>query len=365
MPLILAVEPDPRQASRLAVVLRGRRDTAVIMAKSADTAIESMEGRVPDVVLTSQLLSPQDEQRLADWLKELGPAAQHVQALTIPILATPDKPAEPPPRGLLAGLLGRTETPGPHGCEPKVFAEHVASYLEQGQSERVEDAVAQEPAAMPEPSALMADEPADFAQALAAMPAEPAVIAEAVVAEMSVTPEAEIPTVVASAAYTTEAIDNEQEEGAWLLSQNLEATPAIDGPAAQDAGSAPSVPPAPVYELPVAVVPMESMEVVFPPPDVITVWDDDGCAPSRYVGQRNHDTAMIPHPVQTDSPAPVPVPMAVVKASTAPPVMDEWGLFDPTKCGFSALLDKLDEITEEERRAQTNVESSVRIVTHY
>jgi hypothetical protein len=214
----------------------------------------------------------------------------------------------------------------------------------------------------------MAEEPADFAEALAAMPAEPAMIAEAVVAEMSVTPEAEIPTVVASAAYTTEAIDEgqeEEEERAWLLTRNLEATPAIDGPAAQDAGSAPTVPPTPVYELPVEVVPMESMEVVFPPPEVITVWDDDGRAPSRYVERRDRDTAMIPHPVQTDSPAPVPVPMAVVKASTAPPVMDEWGLFDPSKCGFSALLDKLDEITEEERRAQSHVESSVRIVTHY
>src|SRR5262249_30261790 len=33
------------------------------------------------------------------------------------------------------------------------------------------------------------------------------------------------------------------------------------------------------------------------------------------------------------------------KAPTRP-IQDEWGLFDPAQCGFAALLDKLEEITE-------------------
>ena len=33
------------------------------------------------------------------------------------------------------------------------------------------------------------------------------------------------------------------------------------------------------------------------------------------------------------------------------PVQDEWGFFDPEQCGFSALLTKLDEITEDEKRS--------------
>ena len=72
MTVILAVEPDPRQASRLSSVLRGRRNTEVVIARSADTAIESIAGRVPNVLLTSPLLSPQDEARLADWLQGAG-----------------------------------------------------------------------------------------------------------------------------------------------------------------------------------------------------------------------------------------------------------------------------------------------------
>jgi hypothetical protein len=31
----------------------------------------------------------------------------------------------------------------------------------------------------------------------------------------------------------------------------------------------------------------------------------------------------------------------------AKPVQDEWGFFDPERCGFSTLLAKLEEITEE------------------
>lgn len=32
------------------------------------------------------------------------------------------------------------------------------------------------------------------------------------------------------------------------------------------------------------------------------------------------------------------------------PIQDEWGFFDPARCGFAALLSKLDEITEGDER---------------
>ena len=36
-------------------------------------------------------------------------------------------------------------------------------------------------------------------------------------------------------------------------------------------------------------------------------------------------------------------------AKKAKPVQDEWGFFDPEQCGFSTLLAKLEEITEDPR----------------
>ena len=36
-----------------------------------------------------------------------------------------------------------------------------------------------------------------------------------------------------------------------------------------------------------------------------------------------------------------------VHVKKAKPVQDEWGFFDPEQCGFSTLLAKLEEITED------------------
>ena len=42
---------------------------------------------------------------------------------------------------------------------------------------------------------------------------------------------------------------------------------------------------------------------------------------------------------------PSPTPTRKPRSKTEKPAVDEWGLFDPEQCGFSALLAKLDEIT--------------------
>lgn len=156
MPLILAVEPDRRQASHLAAVLRRRPRTELVIAESATRALDTLAARVPDVLLTSPLLSPQDETALADWLRSLGPAAARVQALTIPILATA-KPA-PRPRGVMSVLRRRrADRSIPDGCEPDVFADQVDVYLERTSIEREMDA---DPDPMPMVGMATGPEPA-------------------------------------------------------------------------------------------------------------------------------------------------------------------------------------------------------------
>ena len=142
MPLILAVEPDRRQASRIAAVLRTRPRTELVIAESATLALDLLADRVPDVLLTSPLLSRQDEAAIAVWLRGLGSAAAHVQALTIPILATATPPAAPR-RGVMSVLRRRqTRAPASNGCEPAMFADQVGLYVERASAER-------EPAPMP------------------------------------------------------------------------------------------------------------------------------------------------------------------------------------------------------------------------
>ena len=66
MPLILAVEPDRRQAEAVATLGRNVLRSEVIVTESADAAIAVMAKRVPDLLLTSLLLPPKDEAKIAD-----------------------------------------------------------------------------------------------------------------------------------------------------------------------------------------------------------------------------------------------------------------------------------------------------------
>jgi hypothetical protein len=44
-----------------------------------------------------------------------------------------------------------------------------------------------------------------------------------------------------------------------------------------------------------------------------------------------------------------------LRGSGGRPVQDEWGIFDPNQCGFSALVDKLDEVTDSDDAATRTV----------
>jgi CheY-like chemotaxis protein len=362
MTLILAVEPDPRQASRLSSVLRGRRHTEVVVAKSAGTAIEMMRGRVPNVLLTSQLLAPQDEARLADWVKELGPAGTRVQALTIPILA-PKATTEEPQRGLLSGFRRRTKQ-GPQGCEPRMFAEHVSAYLEQGLAERMDDVTPQvapvaeasmAEAAVPEPE--LSPEPMLLEPAPEPILSEPT--PEAMVYELASPDPVREPAsdTFISEVHVSAPHAAEEDEGLWLLTRSPQVIEFTDEPAATEPETAPLglLPPVPspqVLTLPTEMRPMAPFEVVFEPPQVLTVRD-------------NVDNLALRRSVAESAPPPAVLVPLEAAAEALAPVQDEWGFFDPSKCGFAALLEKLDEITDDDRQGASDSESSVRIVTHY
>jgi hypothetical protein len=130
MPLILVVEPGSRHAAQLAAMARKHLKAELVMAGSAGRAVAAMADRVPDVLLMSRLLSREDEATLAAWLRGLGPAAAHVQEVTIPILA-----ATPPPvprrRGVLSGLRrNRGGTAATDGCGLDEFARQVSAYVD-------------------------------------------------------------------------------------------------------------------------------------------------------------------------------------------------------------------------------------------
>jgi hypothetical protein len=133
--LILAIEPDKRQAAHLTSMARHTLKAEIILADSADRALASLGDRVPDLILTPALLPPRDETAIAERLRQLNSRAAHVQTLTVPVLATPRRNS--PARGVLSALRRDKSADGPvDGCDPAVFAEQVADYLERATAER-------------------------------------------------------------------------------------------------------------------------------------------------------------------------------------------------------------------------------------
>jgi hypothetical protein len=134
MPLILAIEPDPRQAAQIAAIARNRVGAELMLADTTVGALDIIGDRVPDLVLVPALLSPQDDAALAAALRVIA-AAAHVRTLTIPVLSAGPK------RARVVGMLakwrrGKSESPEPDGCDPAIFAEQISVYLKEAAAER-------------------------------------------------------------------------------------------------------------------------------------------------------------------------------------------------------------------------------------
>jgi len=140
-PLIVAVEPDPLQANRVADILRRAFSAEVILADTATEAIQALRNRMPELILTSALLPPKDEDQLTQWLRARGEAANHVQTVTIPVL---EVPAQAP---IFSG--GKPTAPSPataSACDPAMFADWVSVYLDLAATGRKAEAVHHGPA---------------------------------------------------------------------------------------------------------------------------------------------------------------------------------------------------------------------------
>jgi CheY-like chemotaxis protein len=125
-PLILAIEPDRRQASCLSSVAR-RISAELQLVQSVAEALTALRGPLPHLILTPTLLPCRDDTMLTERLRELGDAATHIQRLTTPLFE-----AEAPRRGRVLPKLRRGKAPatGAVGCKAETFAEQLAIYLE-------------------------------------------------------------------------------------------------------------------------------------------------------------------------------------------------------------------------------------------
>ncbi len=365
MVLLLAVEPDARQAVNIARVLRTRPRTELVIAESAVQALQTLGDRVPDVLLTSPLLSRQDEAALATWLRSLGPAAAHVQELTIPILATSAPPPPKKRRGVMATLRReRPQAATPDGCDPDVFAEQVSGYMDRASAGRPPIAPTSEEEIAPTNEAEL-----ELLLLPPGFPSEPTVSVTEIERVLQADSEDLLPLVCAVQFAPEPLVELLMLPVGWLpeLSRPVaEPVPLL----AQDTEDLlplvcafePQAQPLESPALAAAVVEEEELwvpiliedEIEDPAPVVpddvwvlgpVTGIDDllETCVPESAV--------VVAPPPRSPQPQEAAAPPAKKKAAKPKPkpkpVQDEWGFFDPDQCGFAALLAKLDEITEQ------------------
>src|SRR5258707_1002210 len=136
MPIVLAIEPDRRQAAHITAIVRHQVGAELLLADTTEGALDAIGDRIPDLVLVPALLSPQDDAALAAALRVIA-AAAHVRTLTIPVLST-----GPKKRARVEGMLAKWRrgkedgSQTPDGCDPAIFAEQISAYLREAAAER-------------------------------------------------------------------------------------------------------------------------------------------------------------------------------------------------------------------------------------
>lgn len=307
MPLLLALEPDARQATSLTTLVPAHLSAELVVAATADAAVAALRQRRPDLVLAASGISPAETAAL---MAGLGSA---VPVLAIPVLAD----AATPPRGS-RGLLTRLRRPrrrrGADTCEPAAFAAQIAECL--GLADAVRRAYAEATIA-----------PAPGSPMLSAADAAATVIDLQVFADRT---HADDPVVA----------------NTWL---DLE--PYLDDESKGSARSAAG-----------ATGAAEPDVIELPPPGELWAQLVPGYA-ARMAPLEG--PSMLPHPqsaaprdasveMETADPAGSPPRLLSVPATSDRPKQDEWGLYDPEQCGFAALLLRLEELADDDRRDRDN-----------
>src|SRR5262245_59471176 len=168
MAIILAIEPDRKQAAHLSAVVRHRVGAELILADTTEGALNAIGSRVPDLVLVPALISPQDDAALAAALRVIA-AAAHVRILTTPVFSNGTRRGEDG-GGLLSRFKRGRPAPATDGCDPAVFAEQISDYLREAAEEQAERA---ELEAEPDVNQPFAEEPVVVAPAPAPIQGEP------------------------------------------------------------------------------------------------------------------------------------------------------------------------------------------------
>jgi hypothetical protein len=155
---VLAVEPDPTCAEGLKRLISDRANAEVVIASSAEEAVNALAAQIPDLLLISALLSATGEEQIMWQLKRLDVAAK-VPVLTIPPAVEFDEPGDHS-GGPFGFLFRKRQTPAP------IVARYDRGFL----GDRIIEALKQSRAAQPDRQLRLAKGKADEVASLVDRP---------------------------------------------------------------------------------------------------------------------------------------------------------------------------------------------------
>ena len=337
MSLILAIEPDRRQRTKLAMLARNQLHADLVTTDSVEQALAALDEIVPDLILTSAVIPAREGIALADRLRELDAEGLHVPTMVIPVLAVQGQRMRAPQRSGGAVVRGRngSNPPSPPpvgGCDPVVFGMQVLARLDRAGVERdAEPRVstvpsqitrAAAPATFSEPPSrndvnVDASEQVSAALSQITRTAAPAAFSEPPSRNDVNADTSELET----ASNVNAAQDQDRARHDWSGVLSAMRRDIEQAHHQHDERMALAIPLALEPSVP-AFVDLAAVAPIVSPPAAV-------------------------EPQSTATPAPVVAAADATRKRRRrqTPPQDEWGVFDPQQCGVSALIAKVNEIS--------------------
>jgi CheY-like chemotaxis protein len=162
MTRILAIEPDLERGTLLRRLLRDALRADVTIAPSTKAALTALSAHAPDLILTSSLITPQDDRDLVTYLRET-PALRHLPVLTMPPVAEAPAPQKP---GLLARLRRKRPSTVATAYDFGVVAARIEEALMQSKTALAAAKLAPPAVVVPQPEPEIVEAPSTEAMVL-------------------------------------------------------------------------------------------------------------------------------------------------------------------------------------------------------
>jgi hypothetical protein len=127
MRFLVAIEPDPARAARVAGLAPSYVDAEIVIVSGVDAALALLDSRVPQLLLAPPLMSPGDDAALTTRIHHLRTQGADVQRLALPPLSSPD--VHRGPIGRILRRAWRLMVPATNHCDARVFAAHINNLL--------------------------------------------------------------------------------------------------------------------------------------------------------------------------------------------------------------------------------------------